>query len=83
MCLLRMLVATDQVLRTQLCFLHLSSVRNDLEHTICALRVHRSREPPPHPINGWRLTLQGDSLIPRHMVISVCHLGVDVHSVYW
>ncbi len=52
MCLLRLLVATDQALRTQICFLHLSSVRNDLEHAIYALCARRIREPPPHPING-------------------------------
>ncbi len=73
MCLLQLLVATDQALRTQICFLHLSSVRNDLEHAIYALCARRIRGPPPHPINGKRLALQGNSLIPRHMVISVCY----------
>ncbi len=73
MCLLRLLVATDQALRTQLCFLHLSSVRNDLEYAIYALCARRIREPPPHPINGKRLALQVASLISRHMVMSVCY----------
>ncbi len=70
MCLLRLLVATDQALRTQL-----SSVRNDLEHAIYGLCARRIREPPPHPINGKRLALQGDSLIPRHMeLVSVTEM---------
>ncbi len=58
MCLLRLLLATDQALRTQICFLHLSSVRNDLEHSTYALRVHRIREPHPHPMNVTVLDFQ-------------------------
>ncbi len=30
----------------------LTVARNDLEHATCPLRGHRSREPPPYPING-------------------------------
>ncbi len=39
-------------LRSEVFLTDLSAAINNRYHAICALRGHRSREPPPHPING-------------------------------